>query len=174
MTSLETLKIDLHDVQDTPVEVSCTVEDDYFQSLGDVEIQSGRVTATLSIRKVASGEFALTVGIKGVVTVQCDLCLDDMEQEVDNTADFMVRLGHSESIDDDCIAVDENDEVLDAAWSVYETIALAIPIKHVHAPGKCNAAMTEKLNELSATRSGDGVADGGIDPRWAGLEKLKN
>jgi uncharacterized metal-binding protein YceD (DUF177 family) len=49
---------------------------------------------------------------------------------------------------------------------------LAIPIKHVHAPGKCNDAMTKKLEELSATRSGDeDAAD--TDPRWAMLEQLK-
>ena len=62
----------------------------------------------------------------------------------------------------------------------YEFVMLAIPIKHVHAPGKCNSAMTQKLDELSgAVRSseedgGDGESpSAGIDPRWEALSKLK-
>jgi uncharacterized metal-binding protein YceD (DUF177 family) len=51
---------------------------------------------------------------------------------------------------------------------------LAIPIKHVHAPGKCNSAMTQKLDELSgAVRSSEEEADAPIDPRWEALKKLK-
>ena len=58
------------------------------------------------------------------------------------------------------------------AWLIYEFIALDIPIKHVHAPGKCNAAMIKALEEHSATRSSD--EDGAaVDPRWSELEKLK-
>jgi uncharacterized metal-binding protein YceD (DUF177 family) len=50
---------------------------------------------------------------------------------------------------------------------------LAIPIKHVHAPGKCNSAMTQKLEELSgAVRSGE-EETGAIDPRWGKLKDLK-
>ena len=69
--------------------------------------------------------------------------------------------------------MDENEGILDLAWLIYESIALAVPIKHVHAPGKCNAAMTEKLNELSATRSGDETESKAADPRWAKLAELK-
>jgi uncharacterized metal-binding protein YceD (DUF177 family) len=51
---------------------------------------------------------------------------------------------------------------------------LAIPIKHVHAPGKCNSAMMQKLQELSgAARSGEEEAEG-TDPRWEALLKLKH
>ena len=173
MTSLETLKIDLRNVQDTTVEVSCALTDKYFQSLDDAEIQSGSINAQLSIRKAAVGEFVLTVNISGSVRVSCDLCLDDMEQPVEGNATYNVSLGQENSDDGETIVVDENQGVLDCSWLVYETIALAVPIKHVHAPGKCNAAMTEKLNELSAARSGDGTEEGDIDPRWAGLKKLK-
>ena len=82
----------------------------------------------------------------------------------------------------------EDNGILDLSWLLYEQIALAIPIKHVHAPGKCNVVMTEKLSELlpygnsddeewSAARSSDEDNDDGdnnIDPRWSALLKLKN
>ncbi len=173
MFSFETLKIDLAGMKEDSFEVSCELGDEYFQGLDDAEIQSGKVNAVVSIRKAATGEFALSLSIDGSVTVQCDLCLDDMLQPVKGESSFIVKLGEAEADVDDVIMVDENEGVLDTSWLIYETIALAIPIKHVHAPGKCNAAMTEKLAELSATRSGDEVAEGGIDPRWAELMKLK-
>ncbi len=172
MFSFENLKIDLLAIKDNPVELSLLLDDEYFQGLDDAEIQSGKVNASLSIRKAVDGEFAFTLRIEGVVTVTCDLCLDDMEQPVEGESSFIIRLGQEGGTEDDIIVVDENDGVLDTAWLIYETIALAIPIKHVHAPGKCNAAMTEKLQELSATRSGDGVAENEIDPRWAKLQQL--
>lgn len=174
MFSLETLEIDLLEMKEDSKEISLTLEDSYFQSLDDAQIQSGKVNTVVSIRKAATGEFALMLSIEGSVTVQCDLCLDDMEQPVKAESSYIVKLGQEPSEDDDVIVVDENEGILSTAWLIYETIALAIPIKHVHAPGKCNDAMTKKLEELSATRSGDEVADSDIDPRWAALQQLKD
>jgi len=69
--------------------------------------------------------------------------------------------------------VDENEGILDLSWFIYEFIMLAIPIKHVHAPGKCNSVMMQKLEELSgAVRSSKEEAEA-IDPRWEALQKLK-
>ena len=53
------------------------------------------------------------------------------------------------------------------------SVALAIPIRHVHAPGKCNTAMTNVLEELSADRSSDEESDQAVDPRWEKLKSLK-
>ena len=56
----------------------------------------------------------------------------------------------------DLVTVPENEGILDVSWFVYEFIVLALPIRHVHAPGKCNPAMIRALNEHSAARSGFG------------------
>lgn len=175
MFSLETLDINLLSITEDSFEASYTLSNEYFESLDDAEINSGDVNAVVSIRKASTDEFALTLSIEGSVTVQCDRCLDDMSQSVKGESSFIVKLTHDTDVDaDDVIAVDPDEGILSTAWLLYEVIALAIPIKHVHAPGKCNCAMIEKLEELSATRSGDGVAEDAIDPRWAGLAKLKD
>jgi uncharacterized metal-binding protein YceD (DUF177 family) len=62
--------------------------------------------------------------------------------------------------------------VLDIAWFIYEAIALAVPIQHVHQPGDCNDAMMRVLSEHSAARSSDADAQE-IDPRWEKLKSLK-
>ena len=67
----------------------------------------------------------------------------------------------------------EDEGILDVAWFIYEFIVVNIPIKHVHAPGKCNTAMIELLEEHSAARSGKEDNTEAIDPRWDALKKLK-
>jgi uncharacterized metal-binding protein YceD (DUF177 family) len=65
---------------------------------------------------------------------------------------------------------------------------LAIPIKHVHAPGKCNKQMSSKLKKHTAKLAGDDSFDEEADdiivtdeedteepadPRWDALRELK-
>lgn len=99
---------------------------------------------SLSIRKTI-GFFELLFHSEGIVIVPCDRCLDDMEQPIVAENRLTVKLGAEYREDDDLVTVDENEGILDLSWFIYEFIALAIPIQHVHEPGKCNAAMIEAL-----------------------------
>ena len=171
MCSLETYKIDLKGLMEDERVLDFDLNDDFFQSLDGSQLEHGTLHVSVSIRKM-TGFFELHFLTKGFVTVSCDRCLDDMEQpiEVDNV--LTVKLGDAYSDDDDTVTIDENEGILDLSWFIYEFIMLAIPIKHVHAPGKCNSAMTQKLEELSgAVRSGEEEAEA-IDPRWQKLREL--
>ena len=172
MFSLETLKIDLKSLNDSPLELNWELCDDYFEALEDAEISSGKVAVCASLQKTGDS-FALSIKTEGFVIVTCDRCLEDMEQPISQELKFTVKLGIEDSEDDEVFVVDENEGILDLSWFIYEFIMLAIPIKHVHAPGKCNSAMTQKLEELSgAVRSSEEEAEA-IDPRWEKLLKLK-
>ena len=96
-----------------------------------------------------------------------------MSQSIDTEASLVVKYGDEYSEEDDYVTIPESEGTVDVAWFIYEFIVLALPIKHVHAPGKCNRAMIDMLNEHSATRSSDGDAQESIDPRWIELLKLK-
>ena len=85
-----------------------------------------------------------------------------------------MRFGHEYSEEDDLIIVPEDDESFDISWFLYEFIQLNIPIKHVHAPGKCNPAMIKMLEEHSVTRSDGREEEQIVDPRWSKLTELKN
>ena len=78
-----------------------------------------------------------------------------MEQPIETTQRLEVKLGTENSEEEDLVMVAEDEGILDITWYLYEFIALAIPIKHVHAPGKCNPAMVRALEEYSAARSGE-------------------
>ena len=127
---------------------------------------------SLAIRK-QSGFFELLFHSEGTVIIPCDRCLDEMSQPIETDNRLAVKLGAEYSEDDDLVTIDENEGILDVAWFIYEFIALASPIRHVHEPGMCNAAMIEALEEHSAARSsGENEAEV-IDPRWEALRKLK-
>ena len=95
-----------------------------------------------------------------------------MDQSIETDNRLVVKFWEDYSEDDDLVTVAENEGILDVSWFIYEFIALNIPIKHVHAPGKCNPAMIEMLKEHSAARSGEEEEEA-VDPRWAALLKLK-
>ncbi len=172
MCNLERFKIDLKNLIDETTTVSYDLDDSYFQALEGAEIESGVLHVSVSIRKV-SGFFEFLFHTKGMVIVTCDRCLDAMEQPIEGENRVVVKLGAEYSEEDDTITIDENEGILDVAWLIYEFIELAIPIKHVHAPGKCDPAMTKVLEELSADRSSDEASEQPIDPRWEKLKDLK-
>ena len=170
MCSLERFKINLKGLTDETTVLEWDLDNSFFGALDQTEVEGGALHVSLSIRK-ASGFFELLFHTVGTIDIACDRCLDLMEQPIETDNHLTVKLGSTASEDDDTVTVDEDEGILDTSWLIFEFVALAIPIQHVHATGKCNPAMTKALEELSADRSGDEESTQAIDPRW---EKLKN
>ena len=183
MCSLEQFKIDLQALSEEEKPLEYVLDDAFFQQLESTEVQGGALHVSGSIRK-AVGFFELRLTISGTVRITCDRCLDLMDQPISTELTQVVKLGHiagtagtqdgAYTMQDDTLIVDEDEGVLDTAWLIYETVALAVPIQHVHQPGDCNDAMMRVLCEHSAARSSDADAsEETIDPRWAALKRLK-
>ena len=171
MNSLESLKIDLKGLKDEETSLEFTLDDTYLEALDGADVKKGSLHVSVSIRK-ATGFFEFNFHTDGEIVIPCDRCLDDMTLPVDTDNCLIVKLGSVYSEEDDVIVVPENEGILDMAWFIYEFVALVIPIRHVHAPGKCNPAMTQALEELSSDRSSDEESNQPIDPRWAKLKDL--
>ena len=169
---MEQFKIDLKNQKDEVRTLDFDLDNLFFAALDGSEVKQGALHVSVSIRKTI-GFYELLFHTEGTVTVTCDRCLDDMSQPIEADNRLVVKLGAAYSEEDDVITVSEDEGILDVSWLIYEFIVLAIPIKHVHAPGKCNPAMSQVLEELSADRSSDEVSDQPIDPRWSALFKLK-
>ena len=170
---LETLKIDLKGLEEGVNHLEFDLDDAYFKAIDAPEVSQGKVRVLLDITRTGNDFFTLDFHETGVVMVPCDICLDPMEQSIEITQRLEVKLGTENSEEDDLVMVAEDEGILDITWYLYEFIALAIPIKHVHAPGKCNPAMIRTLEEYSATRSGQEGNETPMDPRWEALLKLK-
>jgi uncharacterized metal-binding protein YceD (DUF177 family) len=173
MCSLDTFKIDLKGLKEGNTLLDFHLDNDYFKAIEASEMEQGDLNVTLSISKTDSF-FELLFHISGIVHIPCDLCLDDMEQPIETENRLMVKFGEDYSEEDDLVTIAENEGILDVSWFIYEFIELSIPIKHVHAPGKCNLAMMKVLEEHSVTRSDVANDKDSIDPRWAALLKMKD
>jgi len=182
-------KIDLKGMQADTVKYEFVLDNLYFSHIDGPEVQKGKVTVILTVKKT-SHAFELNFQTDGIVWVPCDRCLDDMEQTVSSTDKLMVKFGHEYAEEgDNLIVIPEEEGEINVAWFMYEFIALSVPMKHVHAPGKCNKAMTSKLSKHLRTNGNDDseepdtfVGDDDIiveeeveeqvDPRWNELKKI--
>ena len=171
MDRLKSFKIGLHGLNEGVNNLSFKLDNGYFEAIEADDIREGLLEVTMQIDRKGS-LFEVTYNVEGTVVVPCDICLDDMEQPVAGDNRLVVKFGKEYSEDDDLVTIDEDEGVLDVSWFIYETIVLNIPIKHVHAPGKCNRDMMEALEAHSATRSDVEIEDS-IDPRWSELLKIK-
>ena len=157
------------------------LDNDFFLDLDAPEVQKGQVNVTLKVRKT-SGIYQLDFHTEGKVIVICDRCLDEMEQPIETEDRLKVKLGSEYSEVDDMVVVPEEEGYINVAWFIYEFIALSIPMKHVHAPGKCNKDMESKLSKhlrVSADEEDEfensdesEETSHSIDPRWNELKKI--
>ena len=188
MGKLSTYKVELKNMSEDVSHYEYVLDNDFFISIDAPEIQKGKLRVALTVKK-SMGVFVLNFHTEGFVVVPCDRCLDDMEIPVDIDDELKVKMGATFSDENDIVVVPEEDGYINVAWFIYEFIALSLPMKHVHAPGKCNKAMSSKLKKHTARSTEDGdeeyeddsveediAIDDDVpvatDPRWDGLKGL--
>ena len=192
MGKFEKYRIDLKGMKENHAHYDFLLDNAFFAAIDSPELQKGKVTVQVDVKKTAQA-FELSFNSQGTVVVLCDRCLDEMDQEISSTDKIFVKFGAEYADEgDNLIIVPEDEGDINVAWIMYEYIALAIPMKHVHAPGKCNKTMSGKLNKYLRTSADDmdemePVDDSAedesnivsdeenekpIDPRWSELQKL--
>ncbi len=186
MGKFESYNIDLKNLSPGTHEYEYLLENKFFVDIEGTEVQRGKVKAFLTVRR-ASLMFEMDFRIEGVVSVPCDRCLDDVEIPIETRNRLVVKFGKEYAEEsEEVVVIPEEDGTINLAWFLYEFIALAIPMKHVHAPGKCNKAMSSKLRKHTARSEGDagddfedemGMMDDSddkvsSDPRWDALKGL--
>lgn len=171
MCSTDAFNIDLKGLNAEQTVLRFVLDDAYFEAIEAPDVKKGQLECVLDIRKTDTF-FELNFHTEGVVQIPCDLCLDEMDQPILSDDRLIVKFGEEYSEEDDLVIVDENEGMLDVSWFIYEFIVLNIPIKHVHAPGNCNAAMMKLLEEHTVTRSDGQDKEKAIDPRWSKLAEL--
>lgn len=166
----------------------------FFSNMESQDVRDADVNVVLVVT-YSNDIYTLDFTIKGTVTVPCDRCLDDLALDIDTAYSVKVKYGDDYREDsDDLIEIPESDNYLNIAYMIYDTVSLAIPIKHVHPMGKCNRAMSsllkkhratipgdpdsdlenELLDEMESMPESDGTAaeDTPTDPRWDKLKEI--
>lgn len=188
MGKFKLYSVDLKNLSPGVHEFEYLLENKFFVDIDGDQVQKGKVKVNLTVKRSLVA-FDMSFQLEGVVMVPCDRCLDEMELPIDTHNRLVVKFGKDYAEEsDEVVVIPEDEGAINLAWFLYEFIALAIPMKHIHAPGKCNKTMSSKLKKHT-TRSADDedefdddMADDSItmdddsvgtsDPRWDALKGL--
>ena len=188
MGKFKLYNVDLKNLSPGVHEFEYLLENKFFVDIDGDEVQKGKVKVNLTVKRT-SMVFDMNFQLEGIVYVPCDRCLDDMELPVSTQNKLVVKFGKEYAEEsEEIVIIPEEEGEINLAWFIYEFIALAIPMKHIHAPGKCNKAMSSKLKKHTARRADDedefdeeaaddivvddDAADIPSDPRWDALKGL--
>lgn len=165
----------------------------FFTNMESEDIHGADLDVALTVNHHGDA-YDLHFHITGTITLICDRCLDSLLRDVDATYDITVKFGETYCDDSDTVLeIPDSDNSLNVAYMLYDTVALTIPIKHVHPVGKCNRPMMAMLkrhkvsskddpdadlkdslmDEMDAMDSGDS-GDAPTDPRWDALKGLSS
>jgi uncharacterized metal-binding protein YceD (DUF177 family) len=182
----DTYKVDLRNLSLGVHPYEFLLENKFFMDIDGPDVQKGKVKVFLTIKHSAM-MFEMNFQFEGIVFVSCDRCLDDMELPIETKNRLIVKFGKEYAEEsDEIVVIPEEEGAINLAWFLYEFIALAIPMKHVHQPGKCNKLMSTKLKKHSAKSTSeaddyagdeaddvmitDDEAEAATDPRWDSLK----
>ncbi len=190
MGKFSEFKLPLKSIPEGEQEYSYHLDKRFFENMESADIRDADISVVLNVTH-KNGAYDLTFHLSGTVTVACDRCLDNLELPIDTEYHIIVKYGDDYRDDaDGFIEIPESDSYLNVAYMIYDTVALAIPIKHVHPLGKCNRAMSSLLKKHRAHTPGDpdadledelldeieaeDNADTATDPRWDALKGLSS
>ena len=171
METLSRFEIDLNRGADAAEELRWHLDDGFFGALDAELIEHGDLDATLRVHR-APGAFQLEFAVTGEVGIPCDRCLETMRQPIDSVQTLRVNLGSEHSDDGDVITVPADAPTLNVAWNLYEVIALAVPIHHVHPEGQCSSDMAELLAQHTAQPQAGEERSPAADNPFASLQGL--
>ena len=159
------------------------LEKQFFLDMESTDVRDADLDVALTVTH-RNGLYALDFEIKGEVTLICDRCLDELQWPIETTYNVSVKYGDQYNDDsDELLEIPETDNDLNVAYMIYDTVALNIPIKHVHPLGKCNRAMSSLLRRHRSPGladpddamdllddEADDSGDAPTDPRWDALK----
>ncbi|MDE5687146.1 MAG: DUF177 domain-containing protein [Paramuribaculum sp.] len=163
----------------------------FFANMESEDIHDADLRVALTVN-YKGDIYELNFTVEGTVTLICDRCLDDLEYPIETSYHINVKYGDDYNDDsDDLLVIPESDNYLNVAYMIYDTVALTIPIKHVHPLGKCNRQMSAMLKKHRAAAVSDEDAEleeqlideidtmeaeepQRTDPRWDKLKDFKD
>lgn len=152
------------------------VNDKFFEEFEEGEIKQGKLQVDVTLNK-QSQMLDLSVSIKGSVEVVCDRCLDNLDIPIVYKGSLYVKFGEERADEgDEIIILTNDDNEINLAQYIYESICLSLPIQRYHGmkgtKTKCNKEMMEKLKSLSSEESKKDETEE-IDPRWSKLKDIE-
>ena len=122
---------------------SWQADKEFFESFENTEVLDAHLDTDVRVEK--SGRYiGVDCDVRGVLTVECDRCLDELDMPVDVEIRLSVKYGSEESSEEpqpgerEVIFVPETDVELDLGQIIYDYVCLSLPMQRTHEPGECN------------------------------------
>ena len=147
------------------------IEDSFFTLFDYSEIEKANIITTINLVKKAT-LLQLDFVITGHLTLACDRCTEDYQQEINQHFELIVKFSDiMESVEsDEILILLSNEHTLSLARYIYEFAHLSLPYKRTHQSlEKCNPEILKHIEQMGLTEDIDET----IDPRWENLKKLK-
>lgn len=179
-------KLPLKELAEGKHEFEYRLTQKFFTDMENTDVHGADICVKLTVNN-KNGLYDLTFTMQGEVILLCDRCLDDLNLPIDTNYHVMVQYGDDYNDDtDDLLIIPYSDNTLNVSYMIYDTIVLAIPMKHVHPMGKCNRQMSALLRKHRARSNDedseledelmDEIDNMGSqqpsDPRWDALKGL--
>ncbi|MDX8338046.1 DUF177 domain-containing protein [Draconibacterium sp. IB214405] len=159
-------------------EYEFVINDKFFEHFEESLVEKGEISAKVVLEK-RSAFLKISLNLDGWLELVCDRCLDNYPQDISSETELFVKFGEEEEFEegDNVIWVLPDEHAINVAQTIYEYIALSIPLRHVHpeedGENGCNQEMIERLNNITQHEPVEEEEEE-IDPRWAALKNLKN
>ncbi len=161
---LSMLTIGLH-------EFNFTIDKFFFEKHINDEIIDANVEILLQINKKET-MYLLNFTVSGALTLQCDVCLDDMEYLIQTEEELILKTTN-ENLEKDYDNIDfisPQEQTYNVEQIIYEVLYAQIPMRKTHEENNqtCNQ---EFINWLLQNEEKEKQT---TDPRWDTLKKIKN
>jgi uncharacterized metal-binding protein YceD (DUF177 family) len=150
------------------------IDNRFFDFFEQQTIQGGKLSLNLDITR-NSNNYILNFTIIGYIAIQCDICLDWFNFDLDINDTINARTGDKTNFDttEDFVIFGFEDHQIDISPLIFELIMLNIPMKHEHPLDKlgmstCNSEMLKELENYLIDEEEK------TDPRWDELKILLN
>lgn len=130
----------------TPSTLSFNVGMELFADMVNPDVLGADVRADVTLTP-RHGALDMVLYAIGTLSVPCDRCLEPMPLPVDTDYTLTIHMG--QEYDDETpgrLTLDDRDPVLHMGPIIHDTLLLAIPMRHVHDRGQCDAAMSALLD----------------------------
>lgn len=143
--------IPIHGLSEGEHRYDFIIDDAFFSLIPDGLIEKGHVEMEVTLRK-GSSLTELRLHGEGLVRVNCDVCLEEYDQEIRIQQDLLVKFSTEEIDDPDMISIPPGTTELDLVQVMYDYIGLALPYRKVHpvddeGQSNCNPEMLKEMEK---------------------------
>ncbi len=152
------------------------IENSFFENFPESEIKKAKVKAEIELL-ITKDLLTLNIGLKGIVELQCDRCLDYFDYPISYQTILYVDFGEKNSDLSDAdnkITIAKSKDEIELDKHFYDYLHLSLPYQKIHPIDEegnslCNQSMLNKIEEFSGKEEKKE-----IDPRWEKLKKIYN